>query len=500
MGKAVIWGVAAVAVVGGAYLGVAAYSGSMVRKYYDADLDKLERMLPIIKVTERKYESGLLSASATYSLRIGCDPQAAGPDGDGGAKSITITLRDNIALGPFPGFAGVGLARADTQVVLPPDAPQELRQWAAAMQPDAIRTTIGFDGAYTTHMQLPAGEIKGKDGGLHWKPVRATFSMNSAHTFMSYELELPEAALDFARDEDTGSVKLVNLRAQGNGELMGNMIWGNATSLAALDHLQITATRANVQIDLNQLKFNSSSVAADGGLLGTSASMTGALDINADGKTFKFDKIEMQESMKRIHAPTLQKIMLGFWQQAGGMCRKAAANPQQPTQDHEAAMLLGMKDLLIHNPEYSLDKIAITYEGREGTLSYSVAASGITSEDLQQPNMPSLLNKAIAKASVKVPVAWLEKIAAENKSGQQLLDMMLGNLIKAGYIAREGDFITSAALLEHGQLTLNGKPLDGSALLPPMHLQPQPQPEQEQKQEPQQEQKQEPESGGAQEN
>ncbi|MDR0274633.1 MAG: YdgA family protein [Burkholderiaceae bacterium] len=467
MGKAAVFGVAAVVVAGGAYIGAAAYSGSLVQKQYDAAFDKMARTLPFIKIVDRKYDKGLFSSTASYGLRLGCDLQEG--------SAATITVRDTIVHGPFPDFAGVGAARIDTQIVLPPDAlpsdaPESLRQWIGGIKPEAIRTMVGFDGAFTTRVELPAGEVKEDEGRLHWQAMRATFRMNGARTHLSYNLDVPEVAFDLSRAGETGSLKLVNLRVQSDSEL-ANLLMTNGTSTGSLDSLQLASSKAGLFVDLNQVKLTSSGK-TENDLLGATTSVTGALDIKVGGKSFRFDKIELQESLKRIHAPTLQKITLGIWQELGGICRKTPAELAQSLQGKQAEMLLGFKQLLIYNPEYSVDKIAVTYEGQEGTLAYSVAASGVTDQDLQQPDVRNLLNKVTAKASARLPVAWLEKIAAESAGGkvtpQEIhakIDAAISQMNQAGYVVREGDFIASAALFEHGQLTVNGKPLDSRALM-----------------------------------
>ena len=474
MSKAGIFGALAVVVVAGAYVGVAAYSGGAVQKEYDAAFDKMGQALPFVKIVDRKFDKGLFSSTASYGLRIGCDPQESAADG--APQSVTITFRDSIAHGPLPGFAGVGLARVDTQIELPPEAPEGLRQWIGGMKPDAIRTTIAFDGASATSVNLPAGEIKEDEVRVHWQPLRMAARMNGAHSSLSYDYEMPEFAFDVAKGDETVGFKLVNLRAQGTRE-MNDMLMGDGTGSGTLDNLQFTASKG-LLVDLSQIKLGGSTK-TENDLVGAAGSLTGVLNIKAGDKEFKFDKIELQESIKRIHAPTLQKIVLGFWAEMGNICRKTPDELAQSLQGKQAEMLLGMKDLLAHDPEYSVDKIALTWEGQEGTVSYSLAAHGITPEELQQPDPRNLMSKATIKASAKLPIAWLQKIAAEAKGGspqeaQAQIDSILTPLVQAGYVVREGDYVSSNSEMKNGQTTINGKPFDPRVLMgaPQSHVQP----------------------------
>ncbi|MDR0775077.1 MAG: YdgA family protein [Azonexus sp.] len=466
MSKAVVFGVATVAVLGGVYLGAAAYSGSMVQKEYEVALDEVTQALPFLRVVDRQYDKGLFSASATYGLQLGC----ASPEDEGGGKFVTLTFRDSIAHGPLPGFSSVGLARIDTQIVLPENAPESLRQWIGGMKPEAIRTAIDFGGATHTRVELPAGEIKNDNARLHWQAMRAGFRMNSGRTASSAEFELPEIAID-ARSKEGESIRfrLVNLRGQSASEFSGpNWSTGNGSGsgTTTLDQVQLAFSKGNVQVDLSQLKFTAEQK-MENDLLGTSASFTGTASVKVGERTIVLDKIELQESMKRLHAPTLHKIVLGFWQELGGVCGKTPADFAQSMEEKQLAMLFGMKELLTHNPEYSVDKIAVTYESQEGRLAYSVAADGITSEDLHQPDL--LLGKIITKGSARLPIAWLAKITSEIKGGQampqEMVDATIGELVGTGYVTREGDFIVTTTLFERGQLTINGKPFNTGALL-----------------------------------
>jgi len=486
MGKAGVFGVGAVVVLGAAYIGAAAYSGGAVQKEYDTAFDKMGQALPFVKIVDRKFDKGLFSSTASYGVRIGCDPQEGG-----GAvgQSMTVTFRDTITHGPLPGFAGVGLARIDTQIVLPPEAPAELRKWIESMKPDAIRTTIAFGGASVTRVELPGGEVKDKEASLHWKPVRFSASMNGAHTHLDYDVEVPEVAFDITKDGDTGSFKLINLRMQNSSDLAaGAFLMTGGNGSGSLDSLRFSADKAGVLVDLHQLKLTSTAK-TENDLLGTTASLTGALDVKAGGKEFKFEKIELQESMKRIHAPTLQKIMLGFWGEVGNICRKTPDELAKSLQGKQAEMLLGMKDLLAHDPEYSIDKIAVTWEGKEGQISYSLASHGITPEDLQQADptkMLALMGKVTTKASAKLPLAWIEKIVAEVKGGspqeaRAQIEGLLAPFVQAGYIVREGDYVSTSSVMERGKITINGKPFDPAALMG-LSQNSHPHPEQEQEQ------------------
>ena len=454
MKKAAVLGVAVVVVLVGAS---PALTGSMVRKQYDAQLDKVAAALPALKVVERKYEQGLFSSTATTTLQIGCVP--------------AITIRDHIAHGPFPGFSGFGLARSDTQIVLPPDAPTPLRAWVEGLKPEAIRTTIGFGGDTETRVNLPAAQFKDGADSLQWQPLRATFRMNGAQTSVSSEFDAPEVTLDFDAKGEPGSVKLVNLHGQSQvAPVAGDLLMGVGTSVFTLDRMQVAAPGKAMQFNLNQLNYTVKSQ-AEKDLLSATESISAAADFKLGETALKLDKIELQESFKRLHAPTLRALMLGFWQELGGsLCQESPEDAAQALRGKQAAMLAALTQLLPYDPEYSVDKIAVSTGGQEGTLAYSLAAHGMTAQDMQGGNPLKLLGKVTVKASGKLPVAWLEAIGermamrgdrlgeASPQEVHQQISGAIEQLVGTGYVTREGDFLSSSAQFEKGQLTVNGKP------------------------------------------
>jgi uncharacterized protein YdgA (DUF945 family) len=250
------------------------------------------------------------------------------------------------------------------------------------------------------------------------------------------------------------------------------MFFGNESGTITLDTMEVGSgsSKGSFLLALNQLK-GVVKTQVENDLLQASTSITGTADIEAGGKAFKLEKIELQEAVKRLHAPTLNKLVLQFWQDLGGLSSGQPEELAKAMQKKQAEVMAAMKQLLIYDPEYSVDT-AVSYAGQEGTLAYSLATHGVTEQDLQAPDpRGALIGKVTAKASAKLPIGWLEKTMAA-KDGQaapqqthQMLDSILAGLTGAGYVTREGDLLSSSALFDKGQLTINGKPLSLGALL-----------------------------------
>jgi uncharacterized protein YdgA (DUF945 family) len=125
--------------------------------------------------------------------------------------------------------------------------------------------------------------------------------------------------------------------------------------------------------------------------------------------------------------------------------------------------------LLPHNPEYSLDKLAVEVDGQRGELSYSVGLQGVTEADTQLPLPALLMGKGQLKGKAQVPIAWVEKAmarfggpggaaAADPAAQAEMTQVLLTKLETDGFVQRKGDMLTSEVAFDKGQMTVNGKP------------------------------------------
>jgi hypothetical protein len=143
-------------------------------------------------------------------------------------------------------------------------------------------------------------------------------------------------------------------------------------------------------------------------------------------------------------------------------------------------------ELLAHDPEYALDKLAIVLGGQVAELSYSMRAKGLTVDDLTAGAAPEqLAKKAVLRAALKIHRALIDRALSEAaKLSQQaatdpasallsaaaagaslgVAHLMMERFIQLGYLEREGDYIKVAATLEDAQVLINGKALALPAL------------------------------------
>ncbi|MGJ7498218.1 YdgA family protein [Variovorax sp. RT4R15] len=449
---------ALVVLVGGAYLGATAYTSHRIAAAYDARVAKLEQQLPFLRVVDRQTDKGLFSSTYSGNVRIGCIPDAAGGKAD---KPLLIGFRDHVRNGPLPGFAGFGAAVIDSEIVLPAEAPEGLRKYLAGMKPQDIRTTVGYGGGYQTALRLPAGDYTLPEGQLSWPEMRAIGAGRLDGSSASFDGSLSEFAF---RGTDKGdgkgaSFKLVNLRWQGANRGEGSIWLRPGTSRIEIERVELLAEAGGKPFSAQVGKISyATELSAEQDLLQGKATITAnaTLQIGPDAKPIQLDQIELQESFKRLHAPTLQKVLetsmadLSACGAEGAPAVDAAARGQE--------MLRMLAQLLPYAPELSVDKLAVGYEGQRGELSYAVSAPGLTAQDIETPGalQGKLQQNLVLRANARLPAAWIEQLGAQQQVAQA--DTMLDLAVGKGFVVRDGDHVTSSVVVERGAILVNGKP------------------------------------------
>jgi hypothetical protein len=130
-------------------------------------------------------------------------------------------------------------------------------------------------------------------------------------------------------------------------------------------------------------------------------------------------------------------------------------------------------ELLVHNPEYALDKLGVELLGKRAQLSYSAGTEGVTAADAAQPLPLLLATKGYVRANARVHVGLIEEIAhkvvsydappgsatAISPQTRSFINGMIDQFAELGYLAREGSDVVASGALQGGQVLLNGKPV-----------------------------------------
>jgi hypothetical protein len=184
----------------------------------------------------------------------------------------------------------------------------------------------------------------------------------------------------------------------------------------------------------------------------------------------KIDKFEMTSGGRRIHAAGYKKLA-DAWMQSAAIngCGKGGGKASQAAMQALMDQLApDLKAMAKYNPELGVDKMLVEIGGKRGEISYTAGLVGVTDEDLKEPGMALLMKRGVLKASVRLPMQWLEQVAATGaESGQLPPPEMVAGLVEQGegmgFVKRDGTDITSQVEYSEGNLKVNGKPLGGMA-------------------------------------
>nr|WP_297352885.1 YdgA family protein [uncultured Caldimonas sp.] len=466
MKKPLIAVVGLVAAAAAAYVGGTFYVGQQVQRELQAQSERLTTQVPFIKITEQQYDKGLFSATRTVTMKFGCER------GDGAAaapgrppQSFELTLRDHIKHGPLIGGTTLGAASIESELVLPPEAEKVLAQMFDNQKPLTITTLVGFDRNYTSRIESPRARLEGGTGQLFvWQGMQATLRGDAAGEALTYDFNMPGFEVS---DTNQGMrVSLTDMRWKGEGRRYGDSLF----VMTGKDEGQIGLMEMSMRMPmpatgearpflfaLTDLKFNSQ-VNVENDLLTTSTTMLGG---GSFGGT-KLDKLEMVVSLKRLHAPSYQRLMSNLMKQSFSCEGDGEPDPQAMM----ATMQEDLMKLLPHNPEYALDKLAVEYGGKRGEISYAVGVKGVTEADAQMPPMALLMTKGEARADVKLPISWIEELlnqapvrATGTAPEPEMLGAMIDQFAEQGYVVRDGEHVAASVRFGNGALLLNGKPL-----------------------------------------
>ena len=454
MNKPLVGGAVVVLALAGAYVGGTVWSASQVKAKYDEAFAQVEQQLPIIRIAERQFDRGFLGGTYTYTVKLSCVP-AGMPQAPG------ITLRDTIKFGPLPGFKTFAAAAIDSELVLPADVQQALTKVFGEQAPYTLHTVIGYGGAIDSNLRIaPAKWTQAGEGAIDWKGLEL-HAITLADGSMRYEATAPGMALDIQDAAAPGRISFDGMTLRGDIQPGTAGAWlraGKGTGEIASMNFQFTDGSGKlVKVAINGLAVTSESALAND-LLSSRSHMQGTGQF---GDT-KLDRITMDASMERIHAPTYEKIIKDLLAQASTCDAGQTVDPRAAV----AAMQAQMLQLLPYDPQYGLDKFEVEMDGKKAELSYRVGTKGVTNDDLKMPLQALFMTKGEVSASAKLPISWIDRALGALSSGDspsapppEFVHQMIDQVVAQGFVTREGDVLAAQFTMSKGAITLNGKPM-----------------------------------------
>ncbi|WP_253820046.1 YdgA family protein [Variovorax paradoxus] len=491
--KAAVLGVLAAAIAV-AYGGSTWWAGSQVKSRYDTAFEELPKQTALVRVVERSYDRGFLGAVSTVTLEIGCAPDAAAaaaaqkpaaaeepeeePEEEAEAappKPLRFTIRDTIHHGPLAGGT-LAAATIDSELVLDAKTQADAKKLFGEAKPLTARTKVAFSGAFTSDLNVaPARLAEDGKGQMAWQGAQLRMDVNAARTQVRYDLTMP--GFDFNDTRSGLTMKMGKLTAKADMDSSAGWFLATGKTEGRLDTLEFAAPKGLGAGDgddttprkplptvlLQGIDLVGGASIKDG-LYASEGTLKGAGKIGAT----RIDRFELTSSARRIHAAGYKKLADAWMQSsAANGCGKGGSKASQAAMSALVEQLSpDLKAMAKYGPEAGIDKVLVEIDGKRGELGYTASMAGVTDEDLQLPGTALLLKRGVLKANARLPMQWIEKLAATGaESGQtpppETVALLVTQGEQSGFVKRDGDDVTAQVEFSDGNLKVNGKPLGG---------------------------------------
>jgi len=424
----------------------------------------LQRAGPYFTVEERTYRRGVFGATEVVTFGIDTKglktPAAAALIA---LSSYRLTARNTLHHGPFPGGRTFALATIDTELVLPAEAQKDLDALFPGQKPYTLRTSLGWLGGYRIEFSSPpaSGEPAPgttiRSGGMSGT---ATVTRGQQSIALDFSAKgLGASTEEFQAQLDDVRVKSVKQRAFGSLRLGDSSV-----SIGRLEaHRKAPEQRLLLSVQSLQIIDHSS---ATGDYLSYSGKL-GAGPVQAAKLTATREQLEYTAT--HIHGPSLAHLV-------DSLRGVANAAPSAPSADQlqrqfwDAVRSDGI-ELLLHDPVIEIPHL--DYDSPQGAfrLSARLTAPELKREDLERgsPALVAALTQHLqANADIRIDTGLLDKMTEGTPGNGDRLAIAARQLEAQGYIAHEGNALTTHLRFDHGKLSLDGKSF------PPSRASPQP--------------------------
>jgi len=431
-------------------------------------VDTLPNAVPYLKITRNDYQRGLLKATHMVDL------EATLPGMD---KPFAVTLRDEIAHGPFPGFNSVGVARVTHTLVLPPKVQQELAKVLGDKPPLSAVTMLKFGGGGTTHITSPAFTYKDERGEAAWQGIEADMEFSKGYERVNYTLNAPGFN---ARTLDGAQIQIGRISASGQQEKLAQTesLYLGTTSVGVQS---VTATmNPTTSVSVGNITYSAEARSPLPSFLDAGGKFS-AQSIKVAGEDW--GALEYSFNAKHLHAASVDAFAKVVREAYAASTR--SAQPTQATAQMQSTMLDAFKKhggvLLKNEPVIELEKLRVGTEREYLSLNATVRFAGVTDADVANPAL--LIPKLNARAEIVLTEAMLTRIASKAPAPRApavpgsepvagagmpagndtllMVNAQLDNAVAQGYVIRGGGTLKSTITFADGKLSVNGRAVEG---------------------------------------
>lgn len=490
MNKKAVWGTAAVLVVAG-YGGATWYFGEQAHSAYAQALNDVRKLLGPEVLVSQQYTKGFWSSQGQLVLQW--TPPAAEEDEwddeDNAApavapRPIRITVENTVRHGPLAGWRPAA-AVIETRIGAVEGVDDNMRKAFAKVSAPTLTTVRHLTGSHDMAFAWPAGEVGEGADLVRWQPLTYQMTLNADRSRLSGDFAWPEITVqsqppaDDADDNDdepaadAGEAERYTFAMQGmKGDFKvhfqdGLWLLAPGEGSGTLGKLTVTRARAAAGtgaapeplVALQDLTYGVT-IARNGGHLGWVSTLRGTGSVGS----VALESVELNETVSRIDVEAVklvQKALADAYKSNTDKSDADTALSAAAEMPGVAALMEAVPQFVAALPAYAM-KLTAKVDGEQGELQYGVEIKSMP--DAQQVAEgawgPALLKSGALHASLRMPKAWLPRLAqaaGDKAPPPQHLEAMLGMAQAQGFVQQDGAHLVSAVRMENGKVVLNGK-------------------------------------------
>jgi uncharacterized protein YdgA (DUF945 family) len=201
-------------------------------------------------------------------------------------------------------------------------------------------------------------------------------------------------------------------------------------------------------------------IARNSGHLGWVSNLRGTGSVGS----VALESVELNETVSRIDVEAVklvQKALADAYKSDTDKSDADTALSAAAEMPGVASLMEAVPQFVAALPAYAM-KLTAKVDGEQGELQYGVEIKSMP--DAQQVAEgawgPALLKSGALHASLRMPKAWLPRLAqaaGDKAPPPQHLEAMLGMAQAQGFVQQDGAHLVSAVRMENGKVVLNGK-------------------------------------------
>jgi uncharacterized protein YdgA (DUF945 family)/cytochrome c551/c552 len=410
--------------------------GSSIETIMADNDSKIENQLPLVKVSERKFERGFFQSSETAKITLNLP----------GTEHIQFTLKSTIRNGPIPNMSGFAAAVVDSELRVNEGYQQDVMNWLASgvlLTSHSTYPLIGQEGE--SLVTVPGFNTP----RLSWNGMTLKINFSKDLSHLRLQGDVPKMELHWAGGT---SLNIAGFHYDGDQK----QVFSDDPTLYSGNH-KMTISQLDM-IPSNQgagatfpplITAKEISISDTSTLIGNEF-----LDYVEKGyaKTLEVNKQDygpthLDISVNHIHARTLSDLI-----------QNSHEVENQPTVPLKSPQVIALRQELIkHGMEINIDQLSFTTPQGEASLSSSIKLNDAAPIDFTDRN--ALVRNFSIKTEVSVPEEFVRSLQKKYGPSDQTEDQANAKIQDAvghGYVVRDGAMLKSNIELKNGQVWFNG--------------------------------------------